>query len=223
MEITAVWLTTRDLAPQWEFYATTLGLPLLASSSAAFTVRAGTTTLTFAQGDAAATYHVAFTIPRNKLAGAKGWLHGRAALLTQNGADEFSSQLWNAQQCYFRDPAGSILEFIARHNLDNDAPGPFVTDDILGVSEVGLPVDDVPTTVAALTRDLGLPPYQEQGASFSPVGDDRGLFIVVRRGRSWFPTDLTAAVHPLAVTIRGAWAQDYQVGDLPYRIAVMTE
>jgi catechol-2,3-dioxygenase len=221
MQITELQLITRDLGALRAFYTEGLCLPLLAAAPDSFSVQAGATRLTFsADATRAATYHFAFNIPENKLPAAKAWLSGRADLLTQDGADEFASQTWNAQQVYFYDPAGNILEFIARHNLTNAAAGPFGPHDILEVSEIGLPVGVVPTTVALLTRDLGLPPFQDQGDTFSPIGDDHGLFIVVRRGRHWFPTERAADLHPLAVTIAGPQARRYNLPDLPYAIEV---
>lgn len=221
MHITELRLAARDLAAQRAFYTVDLALPLLADAPAAFTVGGGATRLTFEAAPAnLAPYHVAFTIPTNKLAAAKAWLAGRAALLARDGADEFASTSWNAQQVYFRDPAGNILEFIARHTLPNAAPGPFGPRDLLAVSEIGLVVDDVPAAVALLTAALDIVPYQAQSATFAPLGDEHGLFIVVQRGRHWFPTDTPADVSPLALTIRGQQNMQYQVPHLPYRITV---
>lgn len=195
---------------------------MLAAAPDSFTVQAGATRLTFrADAARAATYHFAFNIPENKLPAAKSWLAGRADLLTQDGADEFASQTWNAQQVYFFDPAGNILEFIARHNLPNAAAGPFGPRDILGISEIGLPADDVQATVALLTHDLGLSPFKDQSDTFAPIGDDHGLFIVVRRGRHWFPTTTAADLHPLAVAVAGPQARRIDPPGTPYSIRMV--
>lgn len=215
-------LLTRDLGALRAFYNQGLRLPLLASTPDRFTVRAGATRLTFtADATRAATYHFAFNIPENKLPAAKAWLSGRADLLTQDGADEFASQSWNARQVYFFDPAGNILEFIARHNLPNAAPGPFDPADILNISEIGLPVGDVPAAVDRLARDLALSPFREPGDTFTPLGDEHGLFIVVRQGRHWFPTRTAAELHPLAVAIAGAHPAHYDLPGTPYRIRLV--
>lgn len=208
MRIEELRLWTGDLGALRAFYATELGLPLVADGDEAFTVRAGATRLTFLADPAGApTYHFAFNIPRNLLPAAKAWLGGRAELLTRDGEDEFaSSPDWNARMVYFLDPAGNILELIARQNLANDAPvtapgaasdsppGPFGPEHVLNVSEIGVPTDDVPATVARLRAEYGLAPFGDQSDSFAPVGDEEGLFIVVRRGRHWFPTDRAAGV-----------------------------
>lgn len=200
----------------------------LGAGAAWFTVRAGATLLTFVGGATASTagracgagvgvtrltfvggatgaptYHVAFNIPRNLLSAAKVWLVGRAALLTLDGADEFDSPSWNARQVYFLDPAGNILEFIARQNLRDDGVGPFDAGAILNVSEIGLPTDDVTATVARLVGEHGFAPFRERSETFAPVGDEEGLLIVVRRGRPWFPTTRAAEGHRVEVTIGG--------------------
>lgn len=156
--------------------------------------------------------HFAFTIPRNRLAVAKEWLRERAAPLTQDGQDEFSSASWRAQQVYFRDPAGNILELIARQTLAIDAESPFDARQIVSVSEVGLPTDDVPGTVAALGATFGLAPYGEPSDTFTAVGDHEGLLIVVRAGRHWFPTTTPAVAVAVTATLGGVRAGEVRDG-----------
>lgn len=216
MHIHEVQLPARDLAILRPFYSEVLGLPVVADGAVLFTVQVGVSRLTFALAggdDDPGVQHFAFTIPRNQLAAGKAWLDGRAALLTREGKDEFASELWQAQQVYFRDPAGNILELIARQTLDNAAAGPFDARQLLNVSEAGLPTDDVPGTVAALGREFGLAVYGEASDTFTAVGDANGLLIVVQAGRHWFPTTSPAHGAPIAVTLgegggvvaRGVW------------------
>ena len=90
-----------------------------------------------------------------------------------NGDDEYHFASWNAHACYFRDPAGNILEFIARHNLKNDRPGEFSARDILAASEIGVVVDDVPGLATDVDRQLGLRPFAgTSAADFAALGDD---------------------------------------------------
>lgn len=207
MQVVDLRLPTADLAALRAFYTERLGLSLEAENAADFTVRAGASRLHFfASEEVVPPQHFAFTIPRNRLASAKVWLRGRAALLTHDGQDEFASANWQAQQVYFRDPAGNILEFIARQTLPHEAVGPFDPAQIVSVSEVGLPTADVPATVAALAATFGLAPYGEVSDTFAAVGDAEGLLIVVRVGRLWFPRGTPAAAVPLVATIAGAGA-----------------
>ena len=207
MRITELQLPTSDLAALRAFYTERLGLTLEGNNVADFAVRAGASRLQFfASAAVVPPQHFAFTIPRNQLASAKVWLRGRAALLTQEGQDEFASTDWQAQQVYFRDPAGNILEFIARQTLPDEADGPFDPAQIVSVSEVGLPTDDVPATVAALVAAFGLASYGEVSDTFTAVGDAEGLLIVVQDGRIWFPRGTPADAVPLVATIAGVGA-----------------
>ncbi len=139
--------------------------------------------------------------------------------MTRDGRDEFGSESWDAQQVYFHDPAGNIMELIARQTLPNDVPGAFGPDDLLCMSEIGLPVDDVPAGATALTATLGIAHYKEHSDAFAPLGDHHGLFIVVAVGRPWQPTDdAHAAPAPTRVVVRGTRAETYHVPGLPYDI-----
>jgi hypothetical protein len=113
----------------------------------------------------------------------------------------FYSESWDAHNLYFRDPAGNIVELIARHTLGNADAGPFSGASILGISEIGVAADDVRELVAELIERTGAAEYHGPGsASFSPVGDESGLLIVVARGRIWFP-ETGVPAEPLPVTV----------------------
>ena len=207
MEIDEVRLRTAWPAALRRFYAETLGLAVADEGEGGFAVSVGTSRLVFQPAEAREgepVYHLAFNIPENQLAAGKRWLAARAQLLSDpDGTDEFaSSDHWNAHMVYFRDSAGNILELIARHALANGSDEAFGPGSLLSVSEVGLVVPDVAGTVAELGR-LGLPPYGEPGPAFAPVGDERGLLIVVAEGRGWFPVGEPARSAPMDVTVRG--------------------
>lgn len=213
-----------DPAALRPFYTDTLGLPLLDERAGEFGVQAGATRLTFvAAPGPPVSHHFAFNIPRDALPAARVWLAARVPLLTQDGADEFDFRAWRARALYFRDPAGNILELIARQALPAAGATPFTPAQLLSVGEVGLPVGDVPALVAALGRDLALPPYQEGGDTFAPVGDEEGLLIVVRAGRQWFPTADTATAAPLAVTLAGSPARDYALPGTPHTLTITND
>jgi catechol-2,3-dioxygenase len=221
MHIVDLRLLTDRLAALRAFYAGALGLSVIEEDTTSFTLQAGATRLVFAQTlDETPVYHFAFNIPENQLAAAKTWLSRSTPLLMRDGTDQFATETWNSEQIYFADPAGNAGELIARHTLPNGADGVFGPGSILGVSEIGLPVDDVPATVAGLRAVLGLGVYGEGSDTFTPVGDEHGLFIVVERPRPWFSTGLAATTHETAVTIRAPGASAYRVPGFPYRIAV---
>ncbi|MGI8689709.1 MAG: VOC family protein [Thermomicrobiales bacterium] len=182
MEITALRLLTAHLDAQRAFYTGTLGLPLVAQAADRFTVRAGATRLTFAASDTDAQYPFAFNIPRNTLPQAKAFLAARVPLLSKADQDQFHSDDWNADMVYFADAAGNIAEYIARQTLPDDAPGDFTPATVRGVSEIGLPVDDIPATVAAITARLGVAPYGDQEEQFAPSGTSAGYSSSCARG-----------------------------------------
>src|SRR5262249_11124640 len=183
--------------PQRDFYRNVLKLPLSTTSDQQFTVQAGTTQLTFSQAPIAGVYHFAFDIPENQIAAAREWLH--VPLIKANdGRDEFFSENWNADNIYFYDPAGNILELIARHTLPNASTEPFSEKSLLNISEIGVATADV----RAFTESSGLPHYGSSVAEFAPMGDEHGLLIVVKIGRIWFPdTGKPALEIPLRAVI----------------------
>ena len=153
MFITAIELDTLDLPDQQTFYTQTLGLPLQHSTQESFTVQAGTTALTFRSSkQESLLYHFAFTIPFNKWKQAKAWLKARTTLLEGEGADEFESERVRTRSYYFPDPAGNILEFIARQDLPGKAGKDFGPEDILHISEIGSHSSNDKSVIGPLPR-----------------------------------------------------------------------
>lgn len=199
------------------FYREVLGLPVVESAEGRFTVQAGYSSLTFvyqdSEGKEAPYYHYAINIPENKLDEAKRWIEAKVELGTENGADISYSELWDSHSVYFLDPAGNILELIARHTMDNAVDRPFDPKrDLLGISEMGLPTKDVPRAVDELEA-LGLPTYKRRDPVFNPVGDEGGIFIVVSPGRRWHFTDLTAACFPFQANVKGIGMLSLEEGE----------
>jgi catechol-2,3-dioxygenase len=221
MNIDELDLLAAGLPAQREFYTGVLGLPG-AEESGAFSVRAGSSRLTFRQAPDGWTgvYHFAFNIPENRFQEAKSWLSGRAPLITDaRGKDEFGFESWNAHSVYFYDPAGNILELIARHNLDNSTSEPFSEQSLLSVSEIGLATDNVPDTVRLLQDELGAGIYDGAGSDmFTAAGDEHGLLIVVKQSRVWFPdTGKPAELVPLTAFISNQTGARFELSGPPYR------
>jgi catechol-2,3-dioxygenase len=197
MRIHQLSIATDKLDEQLEFYSQVLGLPVLEQTSASLTLQVGASRLTFepAKPGARPFYHFAFNIPSNQLGEAKVWAERRVKLIQdRHGADTFRSENWDAHQFYFYDPAGNILELIARHTLNNRSDTPFSPSSLLNLSEIVIVCDDVPATVRRLQGRTGAPLYRtELNDSFVPLGDEHGLFILVRRSRVWFPDTGKAA------------------------------
>ena len=221
MNITYLELPVKDLHAQKDFYLHVLGLPVELSSETLI-VQAGATTVVFTQApsDFDGSYHFAFNIPENQIRTAKEWLAGRTELLyDENRLDEFDFSNWNAHSIYFKDAAGNILEFIARHDLKNASDGDFDSTQILRVSEIGLPSDEVLGLANVLCTRLDVSVFrQEPNENFTPVGDDNGLFILPIEGRVWYPnTGVAARLLPVKVT-GDANGKEWEVRGVPYEI-----
>src|SRR5215471_7355295 len=134
MHIQELSLHTRHLADQKEFYHTTLGLPLLAETTASFTLQAGATRLRFEEAQHDVLYHVAFTIPRNTFPEAKSWLRKRVSLLRKKSEDECFCATHNARSLYFCDAANTIHELIVHYDLDHETEETFRSAQVLHVS-----------------------------------------------------------------------------------------
>ena len=222
MNITRLELSTVDLQAQRDFYSNVLELQVDLSADR-LEVQAGNTILVFTQAPSNfdGAYHFAFNIPENQFSAAKGWISSRIPLLhDETGKEEFDSASWNSHSVYFKDAAGNILEFIARHNLKNAVSGAFDSSQILNVSEIGLPSEDVIAFANDLCARLDLSVFkQEPNATFTPVGDDNGLFILPIKDRIWIPNSGVPA-KLLPVKVQGETnGKQWEVRGMPYVIA----
>lgn len=180
----------------------TLGFPLLAEDARQITFAAGSTRLTFVQDENfTGFYHVAFDIPRNCVAQARAWVQERVPLLSgEHGTDQFESKDWNSTNLYFDDPAGNILEFMARHDLNHDADQ---FTGVLHVSELGV-VPDVLATAQNIGQRYDLHPFNGESDTFTAVGGHDGMLIVVKEGRGWFPVGRSAIPAPFRLVFTSA-------------------
>src|SRR5215475_3928433 len=128
VEFDKIRLHASSMAELKEFYSRTLDLPV-EQAKGVLRVQAGTSVVEFIAGESGASpfYHFAFNIPENKLEAAMDWLRPRCPIFRNpnTGQEIYHFVNWNAHSCYFHDPAGNILEFIARHTLPNASSGKF--------------------------------------------------------------------------------------------------
>lgn len=219
MRIQQLELLTVDLNAQKDFYANILELPTELTSFG-LVVQTGATKILFTQAPAHfdGAYHFAFNIPENQYVSAKNWISARISLLQdKTGTEDFPSVNWNSDSVYFLDAAGNVLEFIARHNLGNAASGDFDSSQILNVSEIGLPSENVIGFANELCAQLGVSVFkQEPNESFTPVGDDDGLLILPIQNRIWMP-DSGVPARMLPIKVSG---KNWEVRGIPYEIIV---
>lgn len=219
MNILRLELQTKDLQTQKDFYSNILELPV-SFSSKRLEVKAGGTELVFTQAedDFNGAYHFAFNIPENQFHASKAWISSRIPLLRDvEGNDEFSSDNWNSHSLYFKDSAGNVLEFIARHNLKNSMGGYFGGDQILNISEIGLPSEDVLGLADEICARLGVTVFKQTASeAFTPIGDDNGLLILPTKGRIWIPNSgVPAKLLPVKVSLE-VDSKQWKVVGVPY-------
>jgi catechol 2,3-dioxygenase-like lactoylglutathione lyase family enzyme len=206
LEFKEITLLTSKLYEMRNFYCDILELRIIKENSNEFTVQIGSTDVTFKETelDIEPFYHFAINIPENKMEEAKSWTKSKVALNTEEDEDEVYFKSWNAHAIYFEDPSGNILEFIARHNLNNRSEHNFSSKDLLNIniSEIGVVTDEVIPFVRRL-NDIGIPNWRDDSDGLTPVGDENGLFIIVKSDRRWFFSNQSAKFYPFEVSIDG--------------------
>lgn len=175
-----------------KFYAETIGLRIASESKNEITVMGGETPISFEfinQNGYRPFYHFAFNIPENKIQKAFEWQRKRtpvAGLFPDAPKDAITSFVnWNAHSIFFIDPAGNLVEYIARHDLKNAADGDFSTNDILYASEIALITDDIENDGKKILQNLDLTEYRPAVPGFWPIGSELGLLIMIEKGRLW--------------------------------------
>ena len=174
-------------------------------------------------------YHVAFNIPENKIVSALEWQKKRTPVIQTPDRlldPAFPDQIrhfrnWNAHALFFFDPAGNLLEYIARHDLGNSAPGPFTASDILYASEIGFVVDEQEESARHLHRDLGLPAYPPGTSRWWAMGSEAGLLLCLPKRRWGENTERPKrfAVYPTEASIQGTNGRvTYSLPGYPYRV-----
>jgi hypothetical protein len=225
-----------SMAAMKTFYGKTLDLGIAGERADRFSVMAGETRLTFVQTSDTVDgrppfYHFAFNIPENKIVKALEWQKARTPMLAIPEANRAAGhppevvdyRHWNAHSIFFLDPAGNVVEYIARHDLKNGDNHPFGFTDILYASEIGLIVDDVAATAAALKDLAGVASYRGESDQFTAMGDESGLLLVMKRGRVVDFTGNQAngvRVYPTTVTVRGTKAAKHAIASYPYQLEI---
>ena len=229
-------LAGAPLSAMKAFYGKTLDLRLMDERADRFTVEAGESTITFVTSEdtvagRAPFYHFAFNIPENKIVKALEWQKARTPMLAipeRNRAEGFPPEVvdyrhWNAHSVFFLDPAGNVVEYIARHDLKNGDASPFSWADFLYVSEIGLVVDDVTAAADALKGMAAVAPYRGGDSNFTAMGDEYGLLLVMKRGRIIDFTgnaDNGVRVYRTGINLRGSKAAKHQLASHPYHLTI---
>jgi len=196
MKIKELEILSNNLEDTSAFYSGILDLPLVNRDERSLIFKSGNTLLRFAESDVAeAMYHFAFNIPCNKIGEAVDFMSSRTDLLNlQNNSFIADFTSWNAKAFYFYDNNRNIVELIARQDLNNASEKPFGGDSLLCISEIGISASNPVQLAKNIHDELGVPYFEKSpgGEEFVAMGADEGLFIIVKTGRHWYPTDVSA-------------------------------
>jgi catechol 2,3-dioxygenase-like lactoylglutathione lyase family enzyme len=209
MQFEEIVLKTSSISKTRNFYRRTLELEMVEDGGERIAFQVGRTQLVFEEAKGTKPfYHFAFNVPVRRFSDAFEWVESKLEILPIEGSLPIAAYpRWNAQSFYFYDNNGSILECIVRFDLPDEPSGPlFSPADFLEISEIGIPSTDVETRVAEF-QGMGIPlfPPGPRLPEFSPMGDNRGLLLVVEEGRPWIPTNHSSQPHPLHITGEGGF------------------
>ncbi|MEJ8544682.1 bleomycin resistance protein [Brevibacillus borstelensis] len=193
MNIRVLSVVTSKLSDMKKYYSEVLRLPLAEEDSTSFAVKAGSSLLRFSESAEPAFYHYAFAISQPHFEACLQRIKKHQYLLRdRDGEERMTSVTWRGNQIYFEDPEGNILEVLSFE--EEAAKG---DEGWLRIQEVGMPVPDVPVFAEKLSFLDN--EFQAKNDTFRFFGDQRGVFVLVKQGRSWFPTDRPASIHPIRV------------------------
>jgi len=192
MKLEHIQIQTNNILETAAFYKDILELPIIEKTSQTVTIKAGDSILKFTENpDFNSIYHFAFNIPENKLEEAIEWCKNKIDLLLIEDQRVIATfETWNSNAVYFYDNNGNLLEFIARHDLDNLQIKGFSSKSILNISEIGI-VNENPMELGdQLVEDHDLAFFAKNfnSENFAAIGDDEGLLIIVKPYRNWYPT-----------------------------------
>ncbi len=201
-------LLARHLPSLYAFYNDVLELPVIYSGEKTISITAGKSHLIFRETkeDQNPFYHFAFNIPSDKFNEAFQWIQHRTELLWLEDYKSYVADFvnWNAKSVYFLDPAGNILELIARFDLNDISNEPFSSKQIRNISEIGLvfPDEILDKKIIDILDNYQLAYFSKQPPlpHFRAIGDDEGLFIAVTENRNWFSTKMASGIFPIEVS-----------------------
>ena len=200
------------LAEVAQFYESALALPV--TGPLAF--RVGETELELRPSRDEPFYHFALLVPGDRFDAALEWAQTCTTLLPEPDT-VFDFDFWDAQACYFHDPAENIVELIAHRAIaPSEKAGRFRPDELVGVSEVGL-VGDPPTLAAGL-REVGLELWSGNLEELAFVGEQARTFILAPERRGWLPIARPAEPHAVEAVIEGPFNAEVSFDGSPYRV-----
>lgn len=208
MKITKVKLYVHDVQKMQQFYVDLLGFALLERTADHFTIAMGESRMTFEKlsSKIPKQYHFALNIPSNLFQQAKIWAKEHVGLLDSEGQDEVYFEFLKAYSCYFYDPEGNIVEFIARQEINpKHAEVNFSVEQVLHIGEINLTSDNIQTIAEKLTKFTIKPiankEIQLDGLNFLGNYEDGANILLGPSERLWYFSDKKAVISPICIEI----------------------
>lgn len=207
MDVMNVHLKTAKLQALRKFYKDILGCTIQHENAHQLDVAFGNSTITFNDDnvDGEPFYHFAFDIPANQFQEAKQWVLDRTPLLIENGKDDIYFDFSKAHSFYFEDPAGNIIEFIARLETNEESATPFSMTSIQRISEIGLVVHDKVAVAKQLAQYDILPPPHEKVTDhpLTFMGDRQTnvYILLVEPERKWLFSPKLSKIFPIDILL----------------------
>ena len=207
-------LYTAQLAEQKKFYTQKLSCKVIEEHKDSFALAIGRTQLRFTKDHHATPYHFAFNIPSYGENAALEWLKlQNIPILPFDGRPIVDFPNWQAKAIYFYDADRNVVEFIARRNLNLRRPTPFTSNHLLGISEIGIPTQQIESIYRVLEERAGLKVFDGNFEKFCAVGGEQALFIVIDHERKrWFPSNDEAFPSPFEATLAIPGERDVSLG-----------
>jgi hypothetical protein len=211
MHIDQLILYTNQLENLHRFYVENLDLHPIKKARDFLLFKIGTSLLEFRSAQAPCFYHFAINIPANQVDQALRWCKERVKVLPYQGQEVVQFTSWNAEAIYFKDPAGNIVELIARKNLTSVSRQAFCPDCFLEISEAGIPVASVNDTFNLLYEKASLDIFSGNLDDFCAIGDEHGLFIAIDpKTKKWIPEDDEAFYFPMETLFKNRKGKSFR-------------
>lgn len=213
MKITQIELFIANFKETIAFYENQLQWELMDITDKKAIFRIGESLLVLHQDEESKHYyHFALNIPPNLFQSAKHWVQQRVALSTEDGEDEANFTESKADAFYFEDPAGNIIEYIARHvTIPHAKEQEFTPQHLVGISEIGVSAGEMRPVLDKLV-EMGIAPRNNQEIhdstylNFMGEREDGNYIIVGPVGRRWIFSDKLGKVTPVIIhTDRGVF------------------
>ncbi|PKG24340.1 VOC family protein [Niallia nealsonii] len=208
MKINQIELSINHFEETVAFYKNVFGFIQQTNENNRVSFQVGESALTFLKDEQHDYfYHFAFNIHANLFSEAKAWLSSKVVLAREDGEDEIEfHEFMKAKACYFEDPAGNIVELIARKETSPMFPHKAFSpkDNILSISEIGLGTDEI-KEYADKIQHLGIPIrhqkklYEEKYLNFFGEYEEGAFIILSPLGRKWLFSKKTAIEAPLVI------------------------